>query len=371
MNLGDFLRSFPKFHAAGTALELLSGPGVGKSSAMYQGAASLSAHLKEPVGVYTMICSGLDPADVRGFLFPLKQDDGGLAARFTRPTVFPSDWNVDVYVDGKLVPDYQGGVPRTGILFLDEFGQAEIEVQKPLGQLLLDKRIGEYLLPDNWVVWAASNRLEDRSGVVKPLMFLQNRRKQISIEADYSIWEDWAMRNDVHPLIVSFAKRHPTLVFRDSIPKDPGPFTTPRSLVLCGGDLMALRTKAHGETRLPDDHIALEVVQGWLGEGTQPTFMSHIRLANDLPEIEDVAKNPKTTKVPERIDARYVMAMTLSHHITRKNGGAFVTYVSRLDQELQILFVTNAIRRGPDALNVPEFQKWVQTNKDLALIAFG
>ena len=65
------------------------------------------------------------------------------------------------------------------------------------------------------------------------------------------------------------------------------------------------------------------------------------------------------------------MAMTLPHHLNRKNGGAFVKYVSRVDDELQILFVTNSIRRGPEALNVPEMQEWVTKNKKLALVAFG
>lgn len=371
MYIDEFLGVFHKFHAAGTSLELVSGPGLGKSSAMHAGCANLSRDAKQPVGCYTMICSGMDPADVRGFLFPIKNEDGSLHARFTRPTVFPSPWNVDVYVDGVLAPGYNGPVPDLGVLFFDELGQSEIEVQKPLGQVMLDKRMGEYRIPPGWVVWAASNRLEDRSGVVKTLAFLQNRRKTINIEPSYAAWEDWAMRAGVHPLVISFAKAHPDHVFRSEIPSKPGPFCTPRSLVLCANDLMMLRGRSHGEDRLPDDKIALEVVQGWLGEGTQPTFMSHIRLANDLPSVEDVLRDPMKTKIPERPDARYVMAMSLAHHLTKKNGGAFLKYMSRMDKEIQILFVTNAIRRTPEALNVPEFQKWTEDNKDLAMIAFG
>jgi len=371
MIISHFLRNFEALFISRVSLELISGPGVGKSSSIHQGAGALSRRLKAPVGVMTMICSGLDPADVRGFLFPLKGESGELMARFTRPSVFPSPWNVDVYVDGARVPDYDGELPQHGIVFFDEFGQADNEVKKPLGQLILDHHIGEYRLPEGWVTWMASNRVQDRSGVVKELMFLQNRRMQIAIEPSYEAWEDWAMRQGIHPLVVSFAKRQPSYVFREEVPKEPGPFCTPRSLVLCGQTLLSLRRDEHGTTRLPDDHIATEVVQGWLGDGTMPVFMSHIRLANDLPEIDDVAKNPKTLKVPERVDAQYVMAMTLAHHITKKTAGAFITYINRFDKELQILFATNAVRRGPDVLNVPEFKTWISVNKDLALIAFG
>src|SRR4029079_11376225 len=117
-----------------------------------------------------------------------------------------------------------------------------------------------------------------RSGVVKQLAFLQNRRKIINIQPDYKPWEAWAIKNDIHPLVVSFARRYPQMVFKETIPKEPGPFCTPRSLVLCARDLLELREDKHGDLSLPDDAIALEVVEGWLGSATQPVFMTHIRL---------------------------------------------------------------------------------------------
>ena len=373
MILSTLQRTAHKLYASGVSYEYVSGPGVGKSSVVREVARQQSIVLKVPFGFMVMICSGMDPADVRGFIFPLKGEDGELMARFTRPIVFPNLFNIEVYVDGALIEDYDGPLPECGIVFLDEFGQAEMEVQKPLGQYLLDGRIGEYKLKPGWVRWAASNRIEDRSGVVKRAMFLQNRMGIINIEPNLPAWEDWAMRKGLHPLIVSFANRHPDHVFKDFIPKEPGPFCTPRSLELTNNALMSLRDKGHGDTRLPDDDVATEVVSGLVGNGTMTVLMTHLRLANDLPEISDVAKHPMTAKIPSRIDARYVMALTLPHHIDRKNAGAFISYMSRpeMDKEMQILFVTNCIRRGPEALNNPEFQKWVTTNKDLALVAFG
>jgi hypothetical protein len=371
MNTTEFVTNFVKLHKAGTSLELRGGPGGGKSSIMHQGCAALSIATGVPVGCYTMVVSGMDPADIRGFLFPIKNEDGSLHARFTRPTVFPSHWNTKVYINGVVDPNYNGVEPEFGVVFFDEFAQAEVEVQKPLAQVILDKQMGEYQLSDRWVVWMASNRLQDRSGVVKQLAFIENRRKIYELEIGYGPWEDWAIRAGVHPLIISFAKAYPHLVFLDAVPKAGGQYTTPRSLVKTGVDLMAFRDTNMPIERLPDDKLAHETVIGWLGEGTAPIFMSHIRLANDLPTLESVARSPMEAKCPTRPDAQYVMAMTLAFHINKKNGAAFIKYMSRMGKELQILFVTNAVRRAPETLNVPEFQKWTEVNKDLALIAFG
>lgn len=371
MIISDAIRVAPKLYDSGISYEFVSAPGVGKTSMVYAAAAKLSVTLGVPFAVVTIILSQFESTDIRGFLFPLKGDQGDLLARFTKPSIFPEKWNVKVWVDGALIPHYDGPVPDHGFLFFDEFAQADLDVQKPVSQLLLEGGVGEYYLPKGWSRWAASNRKEDRSGVVKRAMFLQNRVCTINIEPSLKAWEDWAMRAGIHPLVISYAMRHPSPLFDGVVPQSEGPFLTPRSLCLLETALLSLRDKEHGDTHLPDDHIAVEVAEGLIGPGATPIFMTHIRLANDLPDIADVAKNPKTAKVPDRIDAKYIMAVTLPHHLTRKNGGAFVTYVGRLDKELQILFVTAAIRRGPEALNVPEMQQWVTQNKDLALVAFG
>jgi hypothetical protein len=371
MLINEFQRLGPKWYLMGTALELISGPGVGKSTVVRDIARALSKDYGT-FAIITMILSGLDAPDIRGFLFPFRDENDDFYARFTRPTVFPNKWNVEVFVNGELVLKYDGPVPERGILFFDEFGQAEIDVQKPTGQLLLEGRIGEYYLGDGWARWAASNRMEDRSGVVKPLAFLQNRRKIIEIEPAYPPFEDWAMHNGVHPLIISFAKQHPNLVFRPEIPKEPGPFSTPRSLVLCGNDLMHLRDESHGDMRLPDDASAIEVMSGWLGQGTMPTLLNHLKMANELPTLEDVVANPAKCKLPGTTPARYVMAMMLAHHVNKKNAAAFITYISRIqEKEIQILFAVNTSRRNQDVITTPEFQQWLAENAQLALIAFG
>ena len=362
----------PKFYASRLSLELVSGPGVGKSSSIYAIAANMSKILGKPFGISTHILSGMDPVDIKGFMMPVK--DGAVAdVRFTAPPIFPKRWNCDVYVNGELDKGF-AGTPDHGILFLDEFGQADAEIQKPCGQVMLDRRIGEYEMPEGWVVWAASNRIEDRSGVVKPLMFIQNRRMVIEIEPSYAAFQDWGFKTGLHPLALSFAKQHAGVVFKESVPKNPGPFATPRSLVLCTQQLEFLRTPGMKDIELPDDHISAEVVKGWLGEGTLPIFMTHIRLANDLPDIDDILEKPTTTPIPERLDARFILTTSLSIHASdNKKARKILKYISRIDEELQTLFVQAVIKRDASVFSDREsgFPEWASKNKDLVMAAYS
>ncbi len=365
MFLSTFACSAPAFYRSGTALEIESGPGVGKSSVMHEIARELSkAH--GSFGLVTNILSQMDPVDIKGFCIPIKDpsNPSKVEARFTSPSVFPAMWNTEVYVNGKPA---EGPVdlPEHGILFLDEFGQSSMETQKVAAQLLLDRRIGEYRLPKGWVVWCASNRLKDKSGVNKRLSFVQNRLKTLSIQPAYDPWADWATRQGVHPLAITYAKRYPGSVFKDEVPAVPGPYCTPRSLVLCTQDLMAMKTEAHGDMRLPDDEVAMEVMSGWLGEGTAVEFVSHVRLANELPEIEQVAKRPKDTRIPERPDAQFIMASMLGHHAKEANLSAFCDYVWRMPMEMQVLFVYSVVRRAPQLMGADKISIWVTANKDL------
>jgi len=379
MQLHTFRKTAATLFATGNAVEIVGGPGIGKSSIIREVAQDLSHD--DPFGLVTYILSQMDPIDMRGFVFPVKKEEEGkndLVAKTTKPIVWPEAHNVEVFHGGEMVArngvvlkeGYNGPlIPERGMMLLDEFAQAGQDVQKAASQLILDKRIGEFTLPDNWVVWSAGNRTTDRSGVQKRLAFVRNRMLEIEIEPTFESFQRFANKAGVHPLTITFAKRYPAHVFRDSVPSQDGPFCTPRSLVLCSQNLEDLRTKDMHEMHLPDGEIALEVAKGWLGESVAVDLMSHIRLGNELPEIEDVEKKPQSVHVPERPDAQFVMANMLAHHVTKKRAKPFLDYMKRLGVEMQALFVSAAASRNPMILGDPEYQKWIEANQELQLAA--
>ncbi len=104
--------------------------GVGKSSVVRQ--------LAERAGVplVDLRLTTLEPVDLRGAIFA--DDDA-------RRTV----WFPPEFLPGPDVPD--------GVLFLDELTAADQRLQISAYSLILDRRVGDYALPDGWMVIAAGN----------------------------------------------------------------------------------------------------------------------------------------------------------------------------------------------------------------------
>lgn len=370
MNFTTFMKCVPGFYRSGTALEIVSGPGGGKSSVMEQSAALMSRILGKPFGLTTEILSTAEHFDIRGYLLPMKSvnDAGHIEARYTRPSIFPKVFNTKVFVGGVHMPDYHE-VPENGILFLDEYGQSGVETQKVSAPLILSRCIGEHALPAGWRVWAASNRMSDKAGVVKRLSIIQNRAKTINIALEYAPFETWANRVGLHPLAITFAKRFPATVFRDSVPALPGPFCTPRSLVLCTQDLIAEQDPEFATSKLPDDEIAAEVAAAWMGEAAALEFIQHIRIGNELPTHEAIVKDPKGCVVPDRVEARFIMANMLAHHTVPENVSPIMTYVRRLDMEMQVLYVTAIASRSAGLLRNTGVVEWIASNSELLTAA--
>ena len=145
-------------------------PGVGKSSVV----ASIAK--KQKLELLDIRASLLDPTDLRG----IPAIENGKAI-WTPPSFLPHD-------------------PKSkGLLFFDELNAAPPLVQASLYQLTLDRRIGEYILPDGWRIFGAGNRAEDASVVFRMPAALSNRFVHVDFEVNVDDWSEWATIRKTHP----------------------------------------------------------------------------------------------------------------------------------------------------------------------------
>ena len=98
-------------------------PGIGKSSIVSESCES------NKLSFIDLRLSQLAPTDLRGLPVPRENNCAWLSPEFL-PT------------EGK------------GVLFLDEINLAPPAMQGVAQQLILDRRVGSYELPDGWFVWA-------------------------------------------------------------------------------------------------------------------------------------------------------------------------------------------------------------------------
>ena len=77
-------------------------------------------------------------------------------------------------------------------------------------QLILNRRVGKYHLPENVVMVAAGNREGDKGVTFKMPSPLSNRFVHLEMRPDFDAWQKWAVLNNIHKDVVgyvSFAKQ--------------------------------------------------------------------------------------------------------------------------------------------------------------------
>lgn len=113
-------------------------------------------------------------------------------------------------------------------LFLDELNACSLEVQKAFYSLILERRVGEYRLPEGSIVLAAGNRMQD-GAITHPLpSALLNRMFHVELQPSARIWLSWASAHGIHPDVYGYLCARPDHLWSPP-PKTEEPFSTPRS----------------------------------------------------------------------------------------------------------------------------------------------
>lgn len=262
------------------------------------------------------------------------------------------------------------------VIFLDEWGKTPPDVKKVFAPMILERRIGPRMLPENTHVVLASNRAQDKSGEYDNPAHIENRRMKLDIRPDFKGWQRWAFRHGVHPLTIAFAERHISEVFRDSVPSEIGPFCTPRSLVKMDEALQTWTRHSTGKAegpleKLTSDALAMHMSAGWVGVAVSTGYHAFIRVADELPSLEEIKSKPKTCKLPEksRPDAVLVICNQLASTIDEKNSESYLTYVSRMPKEFQVSTATKFFERDPSVVKAiftsSQFADWAHKNADI------
>lgn len=320
--------AIPKLIAKQRPAFLWGAPGVGKSDLVAQVAEDNKLELRD------VRLSLLDPIDLKGFptIDTVKKQMKWLPADF-----LPKE--------GK------------GLLFLDEMNQAPQSVQGAAYQLVLNRRIGEYELPEGWSVMAAGNRAGDRSIVHTMPSALANRFVHLDYDVNVDDWNMWAMENKLHDDLRAFIQFRPNLLHSFDPLTNPRAFPSPRS--------WAFVNDIYKDGYSEDDQ--LEMIKGTVGEGAAAEFSGFVRLIKDLPRVDQVLIDPDGTKVPESPAGMYAMVTALDAKATTNNLARIMTYTDRLPVEFQTVFVRSAIRRDPALTGTKCYMNWGIKNQAVLL----
>lgn len=280
--------------AADLPVLLWGEPGIGKTAALTQLAASLDLPLT------TVIASVHEPSDFSGL--PVVGDDPAVQG----VPMAPPDWAVRLVRAGR------------GLLFLDELSTAPPAVQAALLRLVLERRIGALQLPPDVRIVAAANPRASAADGWELSPPLANRFVHLQWIHDHEVvvrglagtWPRATLpRLDPErlPESVDFARRavcgllsaRAGLVHR--LPSNEarmgGPWPSPRSWEMTLR-LIAFATAA-GSSR---DVLSL-LVRGTVGDGPGLELLASLDRM-DLPDPEALLADPAGAILPERGDLR-------------------------------------------------------------------
>ena len=302
-------------------------PGVGKSQVVAQTAGEKGRKLVDVRAVL------LDPVDLRG----LPRIDSNNRACWCPPEFLPAT--------GK------------GVLFLDELNAAPPLVQAACYQLVLDRRLGEYKLPDGWSIIAAGNRETDRAVTHRMPSALANRFVHLDFQVDAPQWLAWAQSNRIAPEVVAFIRFRPTLLHAFDPQKDDKAFPTPRSWEFVSRIM-------NQQGRVPPDP---ELIGGVVGEGAAAEFCGFLKIFHNLPDPDDLLKDPETAHVPNDPATLYAVCELLSQKADTASPGKIMTYAGRLPPEFSVLLVRDAARINSAIVGTPDFNSWAAAHADVLI----
>ena len=244
-------------------------PGIGKSSIV----ASVAA--EGDLDFVDLRLSQLAPTDLRGL--PVAEDG---ISKWYPPEFLPSS--------------------GAGILFLDEINMAPPSMQGVAQQLILDRRVGSYVVPDGWFVWAAGNRKEDRASVFDMPAPLSNRFIHLFVEADLASFKQWGLSHDVHEQVLALLS-YRTALLHQIDPNSPN-WPSPRS--------WAIASELH--------RSGLDI-ESSVGAAPATEFRAFVALYDKMPDVSAIVSGKQSPKFPDEPSMRYAMTLAL---VTRSQQAA-------------------------------------------------
>lgn len=176
-------------------LLLIGPPGIGKTAVMEQIAR------EEQIGLVSYTMTHHTRQSAVGLPFIREKEYGGQVYSATEYTM--SEIIASIY-------DCMAKTGRKqGILFLDEINCVSETLSPVMLQLLQNKMFGTYTIPDGWIIAAAGNPPEYNKSVRELDMATLDRVKHMEIEADLSVWMDYAFAHGVHPCVTAYLTAHP------------------------------------------------------------------------------------------------------------------------------------------------------------------
>lgn len=310
---------------------IMGPPGIGKSSAPVSVAKKSGVNEAGKPNVNIIIFPStptLDAVDIRGIPRVVTHADCeafNLNPNSVGTTVaFPPDF-LPRKVDGPT------------IIVIDDLPAANPAVQAAMLQLVLDRKIGSYNVPDGVLFIMTGNRIEDKAGASRIISALGSRVVRIDMEVNNEDWIGWAVKAGISDEILAFHRHYAFKYlwqFKPTNPCNPLPRTWEKA-----DDFFKV---------MADDPDFQETLNGLVGEEAGTMFMGFHKIVRDIISPKVVFANPKKAPLPATNEALLVTVSALARSVKAETMEALLIYLARFEQpEYAAMAIQDAVELNP------------------------
>lgn len=235
-------------------------PGVGKSAGAEQLAAAIETGTGKRAAVTEVRLLLFSPIDLRGILVANRDKT---LAEWLKPAVFDMDPSEEC----------------VNLLFLDELSAAPPAVQ------------------------AAAYRMPNA---------LANRMQHYEIAVDFPSWQEWAIRNDVHPQVLGYLAFDNSRLYDEEVREEQAAFASPRSWMFVSDILNIMGERAELDA-------LFNQISACVGTDTALSFLAWCRNHSELPCTEEIFQG-KCSKYPSSPDALYALTASMAKYVEARSG---------------------------------------------------
>ena len=139
-----------------------------------------------------------EPVDMMGVPIPTKNEKGETVTVWATPNMWPKD----------------NGEFSGGTIHLDELNQGQAAILNAAFQLIQDRALGDYKVPDGYIIIGSSNPSAFNGTVTEFSIPLSNRFTHFNIKTDFDSWLNYRMNNHGNIDVLTFLKtQDPALLF--------------------------------------------------------------------------------------------------------------------------------------------------------------
>ncbi len=281
-------------------------PGVGKSSLVRQVAQKLA------IDIIDVRLPQLEPPDLRGVPVP----------------------NHTTHKTDAYYPDW---LPEKGegIIFLDEIEKAPVAVKNAALQLVLDRKIGSYSVPNGWSIVSAGNREDDGCFSMPLGSALSNRMIHLEVQPDYNVWLEWALKNNIAEGILGYLAFRPDHLYKLDTDANVNAFPSPRSWEM-------LNTMLVGVDDITEQNELMEAI---IGSNVAKEYRVWSKVYKNVNVNDIIYKGilPEISNNDGQQSVVYAITTAVAHHIkkcksvegTEENIAKFVSFIT---PEMRVVF---------------------------------